>query len=175
MSSKHLDINILGLLGSILMSVAMLFPWWTFAMEFNVPTEIYPYLIDGPGSELVGYKRSPLMTLLTGVLVACILLALIGAFSPKRLSRWLLGISSGLSSLAVWRFLVRIGGVAALYHMPIQGSAVANYGGFAHVKVWAKVLPGLYLSVGGAILVLLGAIILWRIQLGRAKVPDVVG
>ena len=174
MSGKRFEINVLALFGSILMIAGMFFPWWTFALEFNVPTEIYPYLIDGPGSELIGYKRSPMMTLLTGVLVVCILLAISGAFSPKRLSRWLLGFSGALNILAVWRFLARIGGVAAIYGMPIQGSAVANYGGFAQVKVWARVLPGLYLSAGGAILVLLGAIFLWRLQLKRASAPAVI-
>jgi hypothetical protein len=160
-SRKRVDINILALLGSVLMILAMFFPWWSFAMEFNDPTYLYPYLLDGPATEIIGYKRSPQMALLTGVLFACILLALIGAFSPKRRSRWLLIASAVLNSLAVWRLLVRIAGVAALYHMPIQGEAVASYGGFAKVKVWSQILPGLYLDVTGILLVLLGAILLW--------------
>jgi len=173
-SGKRFEINLLALMGVVLLVIAMFFPWWTFALEFNVPTDLYPYLIDGPGSELVGYKRSPMMTLLTGVLISCILLALIGVFAPKRLGRWLLIFSSLLNFLAAWRLLVRIAGVAALYHMPIQGTAVANYGGFAHVKVWSKIQPGLYLDVAGAILVLLGAITLWKIYLGRVITPTVL-
>ena len=143
------------------MMLAMFFPWWSFAMEFNEPTYLYPYLLDGPATEIIGYRRSPQMTLLTGVLVACIILALIGAFSPKRRSRWLLIASAVLNSLAVWRLLVRIAGVAALYHMPIQGQAVASYGGFAKVKVWSQIHPGMYLDIAGILLVLLGGILLW--------------
>lgn len=161
MSRKRIDINILALLGSMLMMLAMFFPWWSFAMEFNEPTYLYPYLLDGPATEIIGYRRSPQMTLLTGVLFACIVLALIGAFSPKRRSRWLLIASAVLNSLAVWRLLVRIAGVAALYHMPIQGQAVASYGGFAKVKVWSQIHPGMYLDIAGILLVLLGAILLW--------------
>ena len=161
MSGKRVDINLLALPGSILMILAMFFPWWSFAMEFNDPTYLYPYLLDGPASEIIGYKRSPQMTLLTGVLIACILLALIGTFSPKSRSRWMLFASAILNSLAVWRLLARIAGVAALYHMPIQGKAIANYGGFAKIKVSSQIHPGMYLDVAGILLVLLGAILLW--------------
>ena len=90
MNGKRIEINLLALMGVVLMISAMFFPWWSFAMEFNEPTYLYPYLLDGPATEIIGYKRSPQMTLLTGVLFACIVLALIGAFSPKRRSRWLL-------------------------------------------------------------------------------------
>lgn len=162
MGGKRVEINLLGVLGSLLMILAMFFPWWTFAMEFNEPTNLYPYLLDGPASEIIGYKRSSQMTLLTVVLVVCILLALVGAFSPKRRSRLLLVISGVLNSLAVWRLLARIGGVAANYNMPIQGESIASYGGFAKVKVWSKIQPGLYLDVAGIFLVLLGAILLWN-------------
>ena len=171
---KRVEINLLGVLGSILMILAMFFPWWTFALEFNEPTNLYPYLLDGPASEIIGYKRSPQMTLLTGVLFVCILLALVGAFSPKRRSRLLLGFSGVLNSLAVWRLLARIGGVAAIYHMPIQGQTIASYGGFAKVKVWSKIQPGLYLDVAGIILVLLGAILMWNTFIRPDNHPDII-
>ncbi len=104
-SGKRIYINILAVFGVALMLLAMSFPWWSFTLEYNDPTFLYPYRLDGPGTEIIGYKRSPQMTLLTGVLIACILLALIGAFSPKRRSRWLLLASGVLNSLAVWRLL----------------------------------------------------------------------
>ena len=168
---KRIYINLLALPGVILMIVAMFYPWWAFKMEFNEQTNLYPYLLDGPASEIIGYQRSSQMTLLTGVLVACILLALIGAFSPKRLSRWLLLTSGLLNSLAVWRLLVRVAGVAALYHLPIQGEAVASYGGFAKVKVWSKIQPGLYLDAAGIVFVLLGAILLWTTYIRPDEIP----
>lgn len=171
---KRFEINLLGVLGAGLMLVAMLFPWWSFSLEYSEPTNLYPYLLDGPASEIIGYKRSPQMTLLTVFLAVCILLAIAGAFSPKRRSRWLLGFSGVLNSLAVWRLLARIGGVAAIYHMPIQGETIASYGGFAKVKVWSKIQPGLYLDVAGIIFVLLGAVLLWSIYVRPDKSPTEV-
>ena len=171
MDRKLFEINLLGVLGAGLQLVAMLFPWWSFTLEYSKPTNLYPYLLDGPASEIMGYKRSPQMTLLTVFLAVCILLAIVGAFSPKRRSRWLLGISGVLNSLAVWRLLARIGGVAAIYHMPIQGEAVASYGGFAKVKVWSRLQPGFYLDVAGIIFVLLGAVLLWSIYIRPDESP----
>lgn len=153
------------------MIIAMFFPWWMFKLEYTDPTNLYPYLLDGPASEIIGYKRSSQMTLLTGVLIVCILLALIGALSPKRRSRWLLLASAVLNSLAVWRLFVRIGGVAKIYHMPIQGETIASYGGFAKVKVLSKIQPGFYLDVAGILLILLGAILLWTIYIRMDENP----
>ena len=61
---KAFGFDFLGLISGASMIAAMFFPWWYFKMDMNfVPTIIYPYLIDGPMSQFVGYKRSPTMTI----------------------------------------------------------------------------------------------------------------
>jgi hypothetical protein len=150
--------NILAVIAGCLMIIAMLFPWWSYQLQFNDRTDLYPYLISGPGSELVGYKRSPQMSLLTGVLIACILLCLIGSLVRGRIGRITLGVSGLLVLLATWRLLVRIASVAARFELPIQGHAIGTYGGFADVEVWTWLRPGLYIIVLGSLLALVAAI-----------------
>lgn len=147
MKLRHFYINILGLMACVLMIAAMLFPWWSFTLEFSRQTDLYPYRIDGPGSELVGYKRSPQMTLLTGVLVGCIGLSLAGSFFKGRAGRLLLGASGLLVFLSAWRLLLRIESVAARFHIPIQGHGIATYEGFARIEVATWLRPGIYLII----------------------------
>jgi len=124
-------INPLAFFAGITLIISMLFPWWT--LEVSVmprPTDIYPYLVDGPASEIIGYQRSPQMTVLFILLLVCIALFLIGSFVKGKaitISNTTAGV---LVILAVWRFLIRIGGVADLYEVPIQGHGIGNYGGF---------------------------------------------
>ena len=56
-----------------------------------------------------------------------------------------------LVGLAIWRFLIRIGGVAELYEVPIQGHGVGSYGGFALVDVFTTIQPGIYLAAVAAV------------------------
>ncbi|MCJ7703051.1 MAG: hypothetical protein MUO62_15825, partial [Anaerolineales bacterium] len=58
--------NVLALIAAGIMIYAMFQPWWSFALQGSPQTDVYPYLIDGPGSEFIGYKRSPQMEILTG-------------------------------------------------------------------------------------------------------------
>lgn len=152
---KHVKfcINPLTLLAGVLLIIAMLFPWWT--LEVSVmprPTDIYPYLIDGPASEFIGYQRSPQMAILFYLLLACIFLLVIGSFIKGKAIAITTTIAGVLVSLAVWRFLARIGDVAAIYEVPIQGHGVGSYGGFAMVDVYAVLQPGIYLASVAAIL-----------------------
>ncbi len=80
MKRLNLGINILGVIAGVLMTAAMFFPWWAFRLSYTEPTYLYPYLIDGPFSELFGYRRSPQMLMLTGLLIFCIILCLVGSF-----------------------------------------------------------------------------------------------
>ena len=85
---KGFGFDFLGLISGASMIAAMFFPWWYFRMDMNfVPTIVYPYLIDGPMSQFVGYKRSPTMTILTVVLIVCILLILVGSFMKGKTGR----------------------------------------------------------------------------------------
>jgi hypothetical protein len=139
------------------MIAAMLFPWWSFALEYSEESDIYPYVISGPASELVGYKRSPQMTLLTGVLISCIVLCFVGSVLKGRIGRIILGAAGVLSLLGAWRLIARVAGVAARFDIPIQGRAVVWYEGFAPTEVSARLRPGLYLIVLAGVLCLVAS------------------
>lgn len=142
----------LSFLGSVLMIISMLYPWWTLEVSvMNRPTDIYPYLIDGPASNFIGYSRSPQMTILFYLLLTCIFLFIIGSFIKGKGIAIASSSAGVLVGLAVWRFLLRIAGVAAMYEVPIQGHGVGSYGGFALVEVYTMIRPGLYLAVAAAI------------------------
>lgn len=167
MKNWHFGVNILALVAVILMVVAMYLPWWSFALESSPQTDVYPYLIDGPGSEYIGYKRSPQMTLLTGVLIASILLTLIGAFLRGKSSRITLTVAGVLVLLGTWRMLARVAGVAARFEIPLQGQGRAVYQGFAQIEVWTKLQPGTYLIIAGGILAILASILHSYVRIGE--------
>lgn len=151
-------LNILGLVAGAVMITAMLVPWWSLTIQWPGESNVYPYLISGPASELVGYRRSPQMTLLTGILVSCIVLCFIGSALRGRAGRIILGISGLLALLGAWRFIVRVAGVAARFEIPLQGRAVVTYMGFAPTEVSARLRPGLYLIVAAGVLCLMSSI-----------------
>jgi uncharacterized membrane protein len=160
---SNLGINILGVIAGALMIAAMFFPWWSFKLSYTKTTNLYPYLIDGPFSELIGYKRSPQMTILTGVLIVCIGLCFLGSVVKGRGARIMLAISGILCLLGTWRLLIRVTGVAARFGLPIQGHGWGQYGGFARVEVFTWLQPGTYLMITGGILAILASLIVWRI------------
>lgn len=151
-------VNLLAFLAGLIMIAAMLVPWWSFQLEFSEQTDLYPYLLDGPGSEFVGYKRSPQMTILTGVYIVAIGLCLLGSFGTGRTPRIFLFISGILIFLGAWRLLMRISDVAARFDLPIQGNTRGNYGGFAEVYVSTWLRPGMYLILAAGALALLAAL-----------------
>lgn len=157
--------NVLGVVSGCVMIAAMLFPWWSLVIEWAGETDVYPYLISGPGSELLGYKRSPQMTLLTGILILCIVLCFVGSALRGRIGRATLGAAGILVLLAAWRLLVRVAGVAARFDIPIQGHAVVRYGGFAPVEVSTRLQPGLYLIVLAGVLCLVASMFHNRLRL----------
>jgi hypothetical protein len=165
----HLSFNILGVIAGVLMIASMFFPWWSFKLSYTETTDLYPYLIDGPFSELIGYKRSPQMTILTGVIIACMVLCLWGSVLKGRKSRIMLAVSGVLVLLAAWRLLARVTGVAARFGLPIQGHGWGQYGGFAKVEVWTWLQPGVFLAILGGILAILASLIILRIPFDRSK------
>ena len=157
--------NILAVIAGFLMIAAMFLPWWSFTLQFSGQTDLYPYLISGPGSELVGYKRSPQMMMLTGVLITAIILCLMGSVLRGKLARGMLAASGLFVFLAAWRLLVRVESVAARFDIPIQGQGVANYQGFAMIEVSTWLRPGLYLVLAGGLLSIVAAILYNRLRL----------
>lgn len=167
MSQNRFSINVLGILSGIAMFVAMLIPWWSFTLQVMGQTDLYPYLVDGPASEFLGYKRSPQMTILTVLLVVCILLCLIGSFYKGWRGRIMLAVAGVLTYLAVWRFVDRIADVAARFHLGIQGHGIGSLGGFAKVEVWTWIRPGLYLISIGALLAIIASLLASKLRLER--------
>jgi hypothetical protein len=156
---KKLGFNILAILSGILMIVAMFYPWWSIKLTIMGQTNIYPYLVDGPLSQLVGYKRSPQMTILTGLLFACILLCLIGGFLKGKSGRVMLIVSGVLTFLAAWRFAARMADVAGRFDLSIQGYGRGSFGGFAKVEVWTWLQPGIYLIIIAGVLAIIASLL----------------
>lgn len=159
MKKIKFGINPLALFAGISLIISMLFPWWTLEVSvMNRPTDIYPYLIDGPASEFIGYKRSPQMSILFYLLIACIFLFIIGSLIKGKGVAITTTFGGVLVGLAIWRFLIRIAGVAKQYEVPIQGHGVGSYGGFALVDVYTWIQPGLYLAITATVLGVLAGI-----------------
>lgn len=167
MKNWHFGINILGLIAVALMIVAMFQPWWSFTLEKTKTTDVYPYLIDGAGSEMIGYKRSPQMTLLTGILIACILLTLGGSVLKGRSSRVILIVAGALTLLGSWRLLARVARVAARFEIPIQGEGRAIYEGFAQIYVSTQLELGTYLILAGGVLAIFAGLIHSLVRVGE--------
>lgn len=167
MSRIRLSVNLLALLAGCIMIVAMLLPWWSFRLEYTARTDLYPYLIAGPGSELVGYKRSPQMALLTGFLIFSILLCLAGSLLKGKPAKFLPVASGVLIFLAAWRLLVRVSAVASRFDLPIQGHGWGSLGGFAVVEVWTWLRPGIYLMVLAGILAIISGLFSDMLRLQR--------
>lgn len=159
--------NLISILATVVMIYAMYQPWWSFQLEGSPQTDIYPYLIDGPGSEYVGYKRSPQMEILTGVLITSIALTFIASYLPGKSSRISLVVASLLTAVGAWRLLVRVSGVAARFEIPIQGEGIATYESFARIHVWTRIGEGTYWIAAGALLALVAAILHNRVRLGE--------
>jgi len=121
-------------------------------------TELYPYLLDGPLSEVVGYKKSPQMELLSNIFIASIAICFLGSFLRNWLGRLCLSLSGLTIIFGCWRLLDRVEQVAGRFDVPIQGHGFASYQGFAYTEVWTQLHLGLYLMLIGAGLALIAAI-----------------
>lgn len=146
------------------MIAAMYYPWWSIEFDYIAQTDIYPYLISGPLSDFVGYKKSPQMALLTNIFVGCIALAFVGSFMKGWIGRIMLGLSGTVALLGTWRLLMRLEDVAGRFDVPLQGHAFASYSGFAIVEVTAWIQPGTYLMIIGSGIILLAGIFQTRIR-----------
>ena len=168
MNQNRLGINVLAFLSGLVMIVAMFYPWWSIKLTIMGQTDIYPYLVDGPLSQLVGYKRSPQMTILTSLVIVCILLCLIAAFLRGKRGKIMLAISGMLTFLVAWRFAARMAEVAGRFDLSIQGYGRGSFGGFAKVDVWTWLRPGIYLIIMGAVLAILASLFGSKPKLNKA-------
>lgn len=162
---KRWGINVLAVLSGVLMAVALRQPWWSLDLQFTGKSVVFPNIIVGPVIEIIGYRKTAQMTILTYLLLACIVVCLVASLLRGRIGRLLLGVSGVLPMLAIWRFYSRIADVAERFDMPVQGRGIANYSGFSPLEVTTKLESGIYLMAAGAVLCLLAAILHERVRL----------
>ena len=150
--------NILAVLAGCVMVVSMFYPWWSLTLQYSGQSDVYPYIIRGPARELVGYRRSPQMTILTCILILTIVVCFVGSLLRGRKGRISLAAAGILALAAAGRFIMRMSGVAGRFDMPVQGHGIANYGAFAHLEASTGLQPGLYLIAVAGILCLVASI-----------------
>jgi hypothetical protein len=165
--------NILAIAAALLIVGSLLYPWWSLEIEVIGKTYIYPYIIRGPATEVIGYRKTAQMPLLTGFLIACIALALIGSVLRKTAGRIVLCLAGLFASLAAWRFYMRAADIASRYHMTVQGHAVARWMAFSPLKVAGKLEPGFYMVIAGAVVCFLAALLHGVFRPSPAKAKDV--
>jgi hypothetical protein len=160
-------INLLGLIAVVVLAVALRYPWWSFDTDLTGPTTVYAYRIRGSAIDVIGYSQSRQMRILTIVLIACVVLALVGSVLRDRLGRVALTIAGLVTLYGAYRLMDRITGVAERWGIPVQGRAMAH-DDFGVLTAVSHIEPGMYLSVAGGILCLLAAILHNRARLRSA-------
>ncbi len=150
--------NLLALVAVVVMVMGITRPWWSLTL-FGNESDIYPYQIVGPLRELLGYRRSPQMLLLTRVLVGAVVLVALGSILRGWPGRLLIALGGIIVLLGVSRFLGRIAEIAGDFNVPIEGRGIGDYGGFAKVEVSTRLRTGLYLTRYGGIAALLASLL----------------
>lgn len=164
--------NLIAIVGALLIGVSLAYPWWSLDIEIIGKTYIFPYIIRGPATQVLGYKRTPQMPLLTGIIVACVVLALLGSFLGRRLGRLVLLVAGALSGLAAWRFYERALDIASRYQMQsVNGETIARVGAFTPLHVSARLEPGFYMNVAGGVACLLALILHGLFRPGAPRAP----
>jgi hypothetical protein len=162
-------INFPSLIAVGVMIAAMYYPWWSIELDYIAQTDIYPYLVSGPLTDFIGYKKSPQMALLTNIFIGCIVVGFVGSFMKRWIGRIMLGLSGTAALYGTYRLLMRLEDVASRFDVPLQGNTHASYSGFAVVEVTAWLQPGTYLMIIGSGIILLAAIIQTRITFKITK------
>ncbi len=163
----RLGLNPFGLISACFMAASMFFPWWSFQLQFTPRTYVFPYIVKGPSTDIIGYTRTSLMALLIGAIVLATVLCLLASVLRGRVWRILMVFSGILCFLVIWRFVVRITGMASAFGVPLQGHGTGSYGGLGKMAVYTFIDPGLYFIAAGGILALISALLLYRIWLGN--------
>jgi hypothetical protein len=171
-NNSKIEINLLALAGVGSLIVSMFIPWWGFFTNNNTESFLYPYIIKGPVTMMVGYVRSPQMVLLTAGMAVSIILGLVGSFihkTPGKVCRFLSGL---ITVFFLWRFIIRLTEITESYNLPLQGVGDAEYSGFFVATATSSLKAGFYLAGVGAVLLILAVFIPWKIGIGRTVLPE---
>ena len=156
--------NVLGVVSGCLMIVSMLFPWWRVAIVGRAGTNVYPYVISGAAAELLGYKRSTQMIIVTCVLIICIVLCFVGSVLKGRKGRYTLGAVGILALLATLGFVYRISQVCKRYEISLQGTTVTT-AEMVPIEVKTGFQAGIYWMVFAGLLCLVSSALHEKLRL----------
>lgn len=174
MKNKIVLPNILALVAALLIVGALIKPWWSLDIQVIGKTYVYPYIIRGPATEIIGYRRTPQMPILTGLLVGCIVLSVIGSFLGRRAGPLALLAGGLLSALAAWRFYERALSIASRYNMTsVNGQSVARLMAFSPLRVVARLELGYYLNLAAVAVCLLAALLHRWLRPGLTRAKEV--
>lgn len=174
MKSSKIEINVLALIGAGLLIASIFVPWWGFFTNNNTESFLYPYIIKGPVTGMVGYVRSPQMVLLTVGLVVSIVLGLLGSNNQKIAGKIFRLLGGLITFFFLWRFIYRITEIAESYNLPLHGIGDAEYGGLFVATATTSLKPGFYLAGIGAVLLILAVFIPLKIHFGRSGLSDAI-
>lgn len=169
MSSRKIEINLLGLAGAALLVASFFFPWWGFFTNNNTESFLYPHIIKGPVIGMIGYDRSPQMVLLTAGLAVSILLALLGSFLKRLPAKICLLLSSLITAFFLWRFIYRLSEITESYNIPLVGVGEAEYGGFFVAMATTGLKTGFYLAAVAAAVLIIAALIRLTVGFGASR------
>ena len=157
---RTLGIDPLAVLAVFVLVASLLQPWWSFDMGLPEFTDVYPYVMRGPGTEFVGYRRTSQMEMAAYALAAAAIFIVLGAV----LRGWKGRIPLLLAAAVIWlirsRFWVRIQDMAARNDFQLNGSGWAEYeSAMAIVWVTTRIGEGFRLAAVAAGLCLLAALL----------------
>lgn len=160
MKARLIIPNVVAVVAGLLMAQAMRVPWWILTLlDSHSDNYLYPYVLRGPITEVLGYNRTAQMPLLTGILVGGIVLCFLGSLLRRNWGRLALGLAGIAVLLGVWRFYVRLADVASRFDMRVQGRGTVYYSGFDVAEVAARLGQGIYLMGAGAALCVVAALL----------------
>ncbi len=122
-------LNILAVAAGGLMAASFKYPWWSVALgpaSGSARADVYPYVIRGGITEILGYTRNAMMPYLTGVLAAGLVLCLVASPIRGRIGRTMLAVVGVLDLLVAGLFLRRIILVARRFGVPLQGHGIGR-------------------------------------------------
>lgn len=156
--------NVLGLVSGCLIITSLLFPWWRIVVEGRPGTNVYPYVISGDASLILGYERTAVMIVLTCILVACVALCFVGSTLKGKKGKTMLGAVGIILLLVAVCFIWRISTHCELYRVPMQGNIVVL--GFT---VTTGFQVGLYLAILAGCLCIISIALHEKIKISRSQ------
>jgi hypothetical protein len=167
---RWLGIDLLAVLAGCVLVAALVQPWWSFDMGLPEFTHVYPYIMRGPATEFVGYRRTSQMETATYAMAAAGVLIVVGALLRGWKGSLPLALAGAIILVIRSRFIERIADMASRNSMPVEGSGWAEYeSGMAIVWVTSRLGPGLRLGLIAGAMCLVAALLHRWVALPRRR------